>query len=141
MTTGLGPWGQVQPIVVGTQEPLDQQTAQRSEQLPEGLLRFQEGGGRRIAEAEADDPVKLVVELLPECVLGPWTSRRHGTILALAHWGGLRIVPGWDLFRDQDKPLGLRFLSILKKNGAALSRTGAGLQSKGYGNNRRGTTR
>jgi hypothetical protein len=65
IATGLGPWGQVQSIVAGTQEQLDQQTAQRSEELPEGLLKFQEGGGRRIAEAEVDDPVELAVELLP----------------------------------------------------------------------------
>src|SRR5215468_9132866 len=78
IATGLGPWGQVQSIVAGAQEQLDQQTAQRSEELPEGLLKFQEGGGRRIAEAEADDPVKLVVELLPECVHGRWTRRGCG---------------------------------------------------------------
>jgi hypothetical protein len=42
---------------------------------------------------------------LPECVRIWWTSRRPGAILAPTHRGGLQIVPVWDLFSDQDKPL------------------------------------
>jgi hypothetical protein len=69
------------------------------------LNQFQEGSGRRIG-AEADDAVKLTVELLPEFVHSRWTSRGRRAILALAHQGGLLIVPIWDLFSDQDQPPG-----------------------------------
>jgi hypothetical protein len=106
IATGLGPWGRVQSIVEGTQEQLHQKTAQRSEELPRGLLKFQQGSGRRMVEAEADHPVKLGVELLPELIHSQWTSRGRGTILALAHRGRLLIVPARDLFSDQDKPPG-----------------------------------
>jgi hypothetical protein len=46
------------------------------------------------------------VELFPELVYSRWTSRGRGAIVALAHRGGLLIVPVWDLFSDQDKPPG-----------------------------------
>jgi hypothetical protein len=55
---------------------------------------------RRVAEAEADDPVKLVVELLPEFVHSRWTSLGRGANLALAHRGGLVVVSVWDMVSD-----------------------------------------
>src|SRR5713226_5144183 len=59
---GLGPSRQVQPVVAGAEEELDQQAAQRSQPRQEGLLEVEEGRRRGIVQAEADDLVELEVE-------------------------------------------------------------------------------
>src|SRR5205823_5540591 len=48
IAAGLDPGRQVQSIMAGAQEELDQQTTQRSQELPKGLLKLEEGTGCRI---------------------------------------------------------------------------------------------
>src|SRR5262249_15815346 len=94
----------VQPVMPASEQQLDQHTPQRSQEFQEGVLELEEGGRCWIAQASGDGRVELAVELWLQLVDSRWTSRGRGANLALAHGGGLLIVPIWGVKTSgQDK--------------------------------------